>query len=108
MQKASGPTTSSEAMLDSLYDMVELALQQDEPSSQEMSESEHQLQQQHCKSMEISKQQVLLFHRIGTISKQVLSEHLRCMDTTVSVQEIVVVSVMEHDELYLIPDDLLV
>ena len=95
-------------MLDSLYDMVEQVLQQDEPSSQEMSESVQQLQPQHCKSMEISKQQVLLFHRIGTISKQVLSEHQRYMDTTVSVQEIVVVSVMEHDELYLIPDDLLV
>ena len=95
-------------MLDSLYDMVEQVLQQDEPSSQEMSESEQQLQQQNSRSMEISKQQVLLFHRIGTISKQVLSEHLQYMDTTVSVQEIVVVSVMEHDELYLIPDDLLV
>jgi len=88
--------------------MVELALQQDEPSSQEMSESEHQLQQQHCKSMEISKQQVLLFLPIGTISRQVLSVHLRYMDTTVSVQETVVVSVMEHDELCLTPDDLLV
>lgn len=108
MQKVSGPTTSSEAMLDSLYDMVEQVLQQDEPSSQEMSESVQQLQPQHCKSMEISKQQVLLFLQIGTISKQVLSEHLQYMDTTVSVQEIVVVSVMEHDELYLIPDDLLV
>ncbi len=108
MQKVSGPTTSSEAMLDSQYDMVELVLQQDELSLQEMSVLVLALQQLHSKSMEISKQQVLLFLRIGTISKQVLLELLLSMDTTVSVQEIVVVSVMEHDELSSLLDDLLV
>lgn len=75
---------------------------------QEMSVLVLALQQLHSKSMEISKQQVLLFLRIGTIFKQVLLELLLSMDTTVSVQEIVVVSVMEHDELSSPMHDLLV